>query len=194
MFNTTQPTNDGFRHADSLSSFAWRLARAALVIVLLGPAVVLAQDVTESALKAAFIYNFAKFTEWPSGAVPAAEPLVMCVLGDKAVSDALERAVKARTLAGRTMAVWLVGPSWPEAGCQVLYVSGIPASQAAALIAGMRDGPVLTISDIDGFEELGGIAQFFFERGQLRFSVHRQSAERARLRISSRLLALAVSR
>ena len=154
-------------------------------------AVASAQDVTQPALKAAFIYNFAKFTEWPAGVVPAAAPFVMCVLGDAAVGDALERAVKGRVLAGHNMVVMRVAPADPHRVCHVLYVSGVTAGQAAQIVAGLRDVPVLTISDLDGFTELGGIAQFFYEEGQLHFSVHNGSAKRARLEISSRLLALA---
>ena len=69
-----------------------------------------AQDVTEPALKAAFIYNFAKFTEWPADAMAAGAPFVLCVLGDAAVGDALERAVKGRVLAGHSMGVSQVAP------------------------------------------------------------------------------------
>jgi len=66
-----------------------------------------AQDVTEAALKAAFIYNFAQFTEWPVDALPAARerPFVLCVVGDDAVGDALGRAVKERHIAGHVMCV-----------------------------------------------------------------------------------------
>jgi hypothetical protein len=151
-----------------------------------------AQDVTEPALKAAFIYNFAKFTEWPENAMTVGEPLVLCVVGDAAIGEALERAVMGRTLLGRTMGVSqpaLDGRS--RDACHVLYLSGLTAGQAAKLVAGLRDSPVLTISDAEGFTDAGGIAQFFFEHGQLRFNVHLESAKRARLRISSRLLALA---
>ena len=165
------------------------MPRSQLLLLIRIPAS--AQDVTEPALKAAFIYNFAKFTEWPADVVPAAEPFVMCVLGDAAVGEALERAVKGRVLAGRRMAVSSVSAAEPQRGCHILYVSGVTAGQAAQLVAGLRDVPVLTISDVEGFTELGGIAQFFFEHGQLRFSVHLESAKRARLQISSRLLALA---
>ena len=84
-----------------------------------------------------------------------------------------------------------MSPAGPQRVCHVLYVSGVTAGQAAQLVAGLRDVPVLTISDIEGFTELGGIAQFFFEHGQLRFSIHVVSAKRARLQISSKLLALA---
>lgn len=158
---------------------------------LLTRAVASAQDVTESALKAAFIYNFAKFTEWPAEVTSAAGPLVMCVLGDAAVAGELERAVKARVLGGHALAVSLVASVARQGVCHVLYVSGVPAGKAAQLVAGLRDVPVLTISDVDGFIEMGGIAQFYFQGGQLRFSVQPGSAKRARLQISSRLLALA---
>ena len=133
----------------------------------------LAQDVTEPALKAAFILSFAKFTEWPADALPAAKPLVMCVLGDDAVGDELERAVKARVIDGRSLTVacrW--PPVVPHRTCHVLYLSGMPSSQASQVIASLHDTPVLTISDLDGFTELGGIAQFYFEQGRLRFTIH----------------------
>jgi len=144
----------------------------------------------EYQIKAAFIYNFAQFTEWPSDGVVAAAPFVMCVFGDTAVGDALERAVKRRTIANHSMIVSQTAPG-PQRACHLLYVSGVTVDQAAQLVAGLRDVPVLTISDIEGFTESGGIAQFFFAHGQLRFSVRLASAKRARLHISSRLLALA---
>ena len=151
-----------------------------------------AQDVTEPALKAAFIYNFAKFTEWPADARATGAPLVLCVLGDTAIGGALERAVKERTLAGHSIGVSQTAPDRRSlAGCHVAYVAGVTASEAAKVVAELRDAPVLTISEIEGFTKMGGIAQFFFENGQLRFDVQVASAKRARLQISSRLLALA---
>jgi hypothetical protein len=181
----------------NLAARTFRFARLVWVttaaLVMTG-AVAVAQDVTEPALKAAFIYNFAKFTEWPVSVVPASQPLVMCVVGDPAVSEALERAVKTRILDGHSMSVALVGPAGPQGVCHVLYVSGVTSAQAAKLVAGLRDTSVLTISDLDGFTELGGIAQFFFQHGMLRFNVQAESAKRARLQISSRLLALSTLR
>ncbi|MGH9369970.1 MAG: YfiR family protein, partial [Vicinamibacterales bacterium] len=135
------------------------------------------------------IYNFAKFTEWPGDTLAPADPFVMCVIGDAAVGSELERAVRGRAIDGRHITV-SQGSAGPERRCHVLYVSGVPPGQASQLIGGLRDAPVLTISDMDRFAELGGIAQFFFEHGQLRFTVDLESAKRARLQISSRLLAL----
>jgi hypothetical protein len=167
------------------------LIAATIAVLLLVRLTASAQDVTEPTLKAAFIYNFAKFTEWPTSAIALAEPLVYCVLGDAAVGDALEQVVKGRVLAGHSMGVSRVAPSGPPRACQILYLSGPMAGQAAQLVAGVRDEPVLTMSDVEGFTEMGGIAQCFFEHGQLRFNVRLESVTRARLQISSRLLSLA---
>jgi hypothetical protein len=150
-----------------------------------------AQDVTEPALKAGFIYNFAKFTEWPLTIVGAAEPLILCVMGDAAVGQELEKTVKGRTLSGHSLNVAQVKQVQPPQVCHVLYVSGVTVVQAAQFVESVRDGPVLTISDLEGFTERGGIAQCYFVDGQLRFKVQPESAQRARLRISSRLLVLA---
>jgi len=166
------------------------ITSATIAVFLMLGALAAAQDVTEPNLKAAFIYHFAKFTEWPVQVLPADEPFVICVLGDAAVEDALERTVKGRVLAAHGIVVSHVTEAFPRA-CHVLYLSGLTIAKATPLIAGLRDAPVLTLSDIDGFTTMGGIAQFFFEHGQLRFKVDRDSAKRARLQISSRLLQLA---
>jgi hypothetical protein len=141
-------------------------------------------------LKAAFIYNFAKFTEWP-GETPAGDPFVMCVHGDAGVADALERAVVGRALAGHPIVASRVVAASPRRACHVLYVSGVSLTQAGQLMEELRDLPVLTISDIEGFTEVNGIAQFFFEHGQLRFRIQLEAAKRAKLKISSRLLIMA---
>jgi len=169
------------------------LGSIAILLLAFTPAV--AQDVTGPALKAAFIYNFAKFTEWPADVIPAGEaPLVLCVLGDAAIGQALERTVKGRTLEGRRLGVTQASANGPLDGvCHILYVTGVTAGQAAKLVAGLRDTPVLSISDVEGFTEMGGIAQLFFARGHLHFNVQVEAAKRARLRISSRLLALATT-
>ena len=160
-----------------------------LAVQLLMAVAALAQDVTAPALKAAFIYNFVKFTEWPV-VLPASDPFVICVIGDAAVGDALERVVKGREFAGRRM-VALAAASAPKGTCRVLYVSGATVGEAARAIAGLQDSPVLTISDVAGFTDTGGMAQFFFERGQLRFTIKVDAVKRSGLKMSSRLLMLA---
>ena len=105
--------------------------RAAIALLLLTPMPAAAQDVTEPVLKAAFIYNFAKFTEWPADVLPAGKPLVICVLGDAAIVEALARAVKGRTLAGHNPEVSQSPPDGPKPGaCHIMYLSAVTAESS----------------------------------------------------------------
>ena len=167
-----------------------RLALATVAFLLTLRLIGFAQDVTEPALKAAYIYNFARFTEWPDDP-RASQPLGLCVVGDAAVGDALERLVKDRQLAGRAIVVSRVTASGPKLACHVLYMSSTAAADVWKVVASVQDAQVLTIGDAVDFTKAGGIAQFFFERGQLHFNINRQAVKRARLQINSRLLALA---
>jgi hypothetical protein len=151
----------------------------------------LGQDVTEVALKAVFVYNFAKFTEWPSDVLPVAAPIVICVIGDPAMGEALERAVKGRLVATHGITVMLVAADRTLPSCHLLYVSGVATKDAGQIATRLRGTPVLTISDIDEFARIGGIAQIFVENGKMRFSINLESAKRAHLQLSSKLLALA---
>jgi len=170
-----------------------RHRRAALVFVLLWLSVSpgAGQNVTESSLKAAFIYNFAKFTEWPLPLAPVTAPFVICVLGDPAVGDALERTTKGRAFAGHDIAVMQMMADAPvPSSCHMLYVSGVSAAQSARIVTAVQSLPVLTISDAEQFVRHGGITQFFVEGGAMRFCISAEAAKRARLQLSSKLLAL----
>jgi hypothetical protein len=146
-------------------------------------------------LKAAYIYNFAIYTEWPLDALPAGAPLVICVVGDTPVADAIMREVKGQKKASHDITVvrsTLTAP--PPKPCHVLYASGGPLPQVSQVIAGERDSPVLTLSDSDGFIDAGGVAQFYFEHSSMKFNVSLPAAKRSRLQLSSRLLQLAKPR
>ena len=172
------------------SIHGWRFPAAVLAAALLWVLAAHAQDVTEPSLKAAFIYNFAKFTEWPADGLPVTAPFNACVLGDQAIGDALERAVKGRVLSGHTVSVARVQIDGPLRGCHLLYVSGVSTMQITAIAANLRGMPVLTIGDSDDFSRLG-IAHIFVEDGKMRFNLNVELARRSRLQLSSKLLALA---
>ena len=106
--------------ADRFGTDGIPLFARATAVILLMPSVASAQEVTEPALKAAFIYSFMKFTEWPDP-LPVSDPFVICVLNDPAVGGALERAVKGREFAGRRMIVLLSASAPKEQRCRVLY-------------------------------------------------------------------------
>jgi hypothetical protein len=149
------------------------------------------QDVTESSLKTAFIHNFVRFTEWPPNALPPAAPLVACVLGDPALSDVLENYVKGHPVAGHTIVVSRIAADGILRSCHVLYVTGVTAKQAARLAAGLIGAPVLTLSDVNQFAQVGGMAQLYVEDGTIHFKINLANAKRSGLQLSSKLLSLA---
>lgn len=150
-----------------------------------------AQDVTEVTLKGAFLFNFARFTEWPADALHPDTAVSACVLGDRAVGDAFAKTVKGKQLGGRNIAVTNIAPDGSIPPCHLLYLSGVTESRIAQIVSTLRDTPVLTVSDSDTFTKRGGIVQFFVESGKMKFRINSRSAKRARLQLSSRLLALA---
>jgi hypothetical protein len=148
-----------------------------------------AQSASEPEIRAAFLYNFAKFAEWPAEAAPA-DPLTICVFGDAAIADALDETVKGRTVDGRKAAVVRVERDGFR-GCHVLYLAGIDAKPAQAIADELKNAPVLTVGDREQFAHSAGIAALFVEQGRMRFAINVEAAQRCRLRISSRLLSLA---
>lgn len=142
-------------------------------------------------MKAAFLYNFVKFAEWPAEVSAPDTPLTLCVLGDEAVQSELEQSVKGHTVGGHSLNVIRINIDGALRSCHLLYVTGLDRRRLAQLIARVRDAPVFTVSDFDAFAALGGVSQLFVENGKVRFAINPASAQRARLRISSKLLALA---
>ena len=149
-----------------------------------------AQDaVTEAALKAAFVYNFARFTEW-SGDSLRGGPFTMCVLGDDDLASALESTVRQRSVAGHEVVVARVSTARLPA-CNLLYLSELPAAEVRAITDRLIGTPTVTVSSGPGFARSGGIIGLYVEDGRMRFAINMDAAQRAHLRFSSRLLSLA---
>jgi hypothetical protein len=175
-----------------VSRISTRLLVLSLLALLWGGALrVHAQDVTEVRLKGAFVFNFARFTEWPAEVLPPSATVSACVVGDRAVGDALTKAVSSQRLNGRAIVVSILEPGIPLPLCHVLYVSSVARNTMSDVLFALRETPVLTVSDDEAFTRLGGIIQVFVENGKMRFRINPRSAKRARLQLSSRLLALA---
>ena len=166
---------------------------ATLAIVLAVPSTTaLSQTATEPALKAALLYNFALFTEWPADVLAPGAPLLLCVMNDRGVSTMLVDLTRGRTIDGHKLVVSSMKPDSPGLeDCRVLFTSGLDASRAAALLLAVDGKPVLTVSDVDGFAERGGVAGFFVEKGSMRFAINLAAAQRAGIRLSSKLLSFA---
>jgi len=151
-----------------------------------------AQTATAPALKAAFLYNFAKFTEWPDDALTPGVPLLLCVINDRAVSEMLVDLTRGHAINGHALVVSTMKPESAELpSCHLLFMSGIDAPRSRALVDSIAGKPVLTVSDLDKFAQLGGVADFFVENGTMRFTINLEAAQRAGVRLSSKLLSLA---
>jgi hypothetical protein len=144
---------------------------------------------SDVAVKAAFLYNFAKFTEWP--ALPAATSLVLGVLGDDAVGTALTETIRGQQIDGHALEVLRLTTDASPQSCHLLFVAGSEVRRASPMLDGVRTLPILTVSDGSGFAQTSGMIELFVESGHMRFAVNVDSVQRAGLHLSSRLLGLA---
>lgn len=149
---------------------------------------------TEYEVKAAFLYNFAKFVSWPPAAFPDAEaPFQLGILGDDPFGEALARLVASQRVQGRPFVI-VHGRSPAElARCHILFISDSEQSRLAQHLAALRQAHsyALTVSDLDDFRAAGGMIHFVLERSRVRFQINPDSATAAGLTISSKLLSLA---
>jgi hypothetical protein len=147
---------------------------------------------TDVQVKAAFLYKFGAFVEWPPKAF--AEPgtaFMIGVLGADAVAEELEQISAGRTVHGRPVAVRRVKRGAPLAGLHVLFVGEAQAARLHEILASAQGQPLLVVTDAaDGLPD-GSIINFVPVENKLRFDIAIATAERMRLRISSRLLAVA---
>lgn len=148
-------------------------------------------QVSVAELKAAFLFNFARFTEWPAEALPPGSPIVLCVLGDADVAQSLGRAVQGKSINGHGVLARRIGDDAVLRVCHILYGAGLEGRRAQQVLDVVKDAPVLTISDTARFTAQGGTAHLFMEGERMRFAVNVEAAQRASLRISAQLLSLA---
>lgn len=168
-----------------------RLLRAVIVLAWASAAPAYAQTASESALKAAFVYNFAKFTEWPADALSPGSQLVLCVSGDRFVEFALAQLVNGRSIEGHQLVVRWLNDDGSGQSCHVLYVSSTARKRLGQFLSWIETFPVLTVSNASAFAHDGGVAELFLENNRMRFAINVDAAQRSKLRISSRLLSLA---
>jgi hypothetical protein len=149
------------------------------------------QSVSAPGLKAGYLFTFTKFVEWPADVVPAGAPLSLCVVDDSAVVEVLAQTIKGRAVDGHGLTVRHVKSDTPLPTCHVLYLAGSDPKRTLDIVGSLDDVLVLTVSDAAGFAKTGGMVELFIEEGRMRFAVNVDAVERAHLRLSSRVLALA---
>jgi len=146
----------------------------------------------EHQIKAAFVYNFAKFVEWPAGCFTSTNsPLIIGVLGRSPISPALDAAVKDRLLNGRPIVVKSVDTAEAARATHLLFVAGSEDKRVGDLLAALAGSSVLTIGESDAFGRKGGMINFILEGDKCRFDIYMDPVEQARLKVSAQLQKLA---
>ncbi|MBM9520387.1 YfiR family protein [Desulforhopalus vacuolatus] len=147
----------------------------------------------EYAVKAAFVLNFARYTQWPeeSFASPA-EPFTLCVLGNKTIKSAFQE-LNGKKINDRTLDVHFMHKSKDVGQCDMMFIGkGVDPVLLLDILAAVKDKPVLTIGETKAFINDGGIINFFSRTGRLHFEINVIIARKNHLKLSSRLLKLAI--
>jgi hypothetical protein len=157
-----------------------------------------ASDSSEYLVKAGFIYNFAKFVEWPSTAFAEPDsPIVIGVLGTDPFGDIINRVVEGKKIGSRGFVVRRF--KWSKElkdlkefkECRILFVSSSEKLHFEEIVEAVKGLPILTVGETPGFAERGGMIRLMLEHNRVRFEVNVAAARDGNLNISSRLLTLA---
>lgn len=162
----------------------------AFCLISFGLAATPARAQSEDQIKAAFLFNFARYVEWPDSAFESGSaPVRICMAGDDDFASILTQAVGGKSVGDRAVAV-VSDVVLADAGtCHILYVgAGLAVDGVTSSVAG---GHVFTVADREGFAASGGIANFIRADNKVRFEINPRAAKQAGLKISSRLLRLA---
>jgi hypothetical protein len=145
----------------------------------------------EYQVKAAFLFNFAQFVEWPATAFTNAdEPFQIGVLGEDPFGAALEETVQGEAINGHKIIVLHSRHIADLKDCQMIFVSGSEKGQVKDILSQLNSAAVLTVSDIDNFAANGGIINFFRDGTKVRFAINPLAAQHEGLKLSSQLLSL----
>jgi hypothetical protein len=150
------------------------------------------QSVDEYQVKAAFLYNFSKFVEWPARTFKSdTEPVRICVLGQNPFGTSLGSAMSGKTVLGRTLVVVEISNASEATDCQILFIATSERRRLRSIFGELRKLGVLTVGEMDGFAAKGGMVNFKLEDGRVRLEINVEVAGQAQLRISSKVLNLA---
>ncbi|HKR29509.1 MAG TPA: YfiR family protein [Terriglobales bacterium] len=172
-----------------------RLIIAMLMMLLAQAHHAWAQDSAQSSeylIKAGYIYNFAKLVEWPASAFAQPDsPIVIGIVGTDPFGPIIDKVLEGKKVNGHSFVIKRLKPTADVKECHILFVGTSLGPHVADTIRLTRGTPILTISEIPGFADRGGIINLTLEQNKVRFEVNVDAAKQADLNISSRLLVLA---
>jgi len=163
-------------------------------ITALASALLLVQSprASEYQLKAVFLFNFVQFVDWPAAAAADSQlPLVIGILGDDPFGAFLDETVRGERLGARPIQVRRYRQVTDIGECNILFISRSERERVPEIVSGLKNRPVLTVSDADAFANRGGMIQFIKDKNRIRLRINLEAAQAAHLTISSKLLRVA---
>jgi hypothetical protein len=174
------------------------MTRILSLILLVGVALELhaqaaaAAGFDEYQVKAAFLYNFAKFVEWPPGTFAnTSDPIGICIAGANPFGSTLETMVQGKKIGERAFAVRRIPDTQQIKGCQILFIGVAEWKRVRSLLDVLKGAAILTVGESDDFTAAGGMIAFQIAGPRVRIQIDLETAEHSRLKISSKLLSLA---
>jgi hypothetical protein len=150
-----------------------------------------AQESREYAVKTAFLYNFAKFVDWPPETFKnEAAPFVLGIVGVDPFGAGLET-LKDKTVKGRKLVVRRLPRLENLDDCQILFISGSERGNLRAILGTLKNHSILTVSDIDHFANQGGMIGLVSVGNNVNFEINLDTVQQSKLKFSSQLLKLA---
>lgn len=165
-------------------------ALLALLGMATAPWAAASPPISEAAVKAAFVYNFAKFAEWPNDSAPQ-EPIRLCLYGSRDAFMAALADIEGKSAQNRPIRVQKVARPSEFRGCHILAVAESEAKQLPDVLRAAEELGALTVAEIEGFADAGGAIGLVVDNERVQFEINLDAARRANLKISSQLLKLA---
>jgi len=141
----------------------------------------------ENKVKAAYIYNFTKFVDWPN---EGAESMSICYVGNDPMRTQLGE-LNNRQAKGRTIKIIRSRDLSAIAGCDMVFISQSEERQLGALLQHLQGKAVLTVSDIPQFTQKGGMVGFVMEQNRVKIEISQKAVRQGKLKISAKLLEVA---
>lgn len=165
----------------------------ALILIPIAAIVQAAQDhPSEYQLKAAFVYNFAKFVDWPPDVYTKPEsPFAICILGDDPFGSVIDDALRGKTVSDHPVVIRREKDAVAARRCQIVFVSASEKRRLPDILESLKGANALVVGDFGGFAAAGGAIELTLQDDRVRFSINPAAADGAGLKISSQLLALA---
>lgn len=171
--------------------WVWRLG---LIAIFVGVVFVSsrAQSPSEYEVKAAFLFNFAKFVEWPAGVFSNSDaPFRICLLGRDPFGSNLDQIIAGKTLDGRRIVVGRSADATDLRTCQILFIAASETRRIPQILQQLKGAGVLTVGDTKGFVQMGGMIDFVRDGDRVRFEINLKAADSAHLKLSARLMGVA---